>query len=71
MASAAGTGTFKLLRSVLFTPADLTKSFDKILKSSNTDCIIFDLEDSIHPNKKVEARDSLFQYISNMGAYLG
>ena len=58
-------GSYKLLRSVLFTPADLTKAFDKVLKGSS-DCIIFDLEDSVHPDKKVQARDSLFQFLSRV-----
>lgn len=57
-------GAFKLFRSVLFTPADLTKVFEKVLKGS-ADCIIFDLEDSVHPDKKAQARDSLFQFLSS------
>jgi citrate lyase subunit beta/citryl-CoA lyase len=64
MATTTHHGAFKLLRSVLFTPADLTKSFEKVLKGSS-DCIIFDLEDSIHPDKKAQARDSLFKFLSS------
>ena len=35
--------SIKLLRSVLFTPADLKKSFVKVIQGP-VDCIVFDLE---------------------------
>ena len=54
----------KILRSVLFTPAELRKSFDKCI-SGPSDCVIFDLEDSVHPDKKSLARSTILDYLSS------
>ena len=54
----------KILRSVLFTPAELRKSFDKCI-SGSSDCIIFDLEDSVHPDRKSLARSTILDYFSS------
>jgi citrate lyase subunit beta / citryl-CoA lyase len=44
------------MRSLLFVPADAAKKFDKAM-TSGTDAIILDLEDSIAPERKGQARD--------------
>lgn len=54
----------KILRSVLFTPGELQKSFEKSMRGL-ADCIIFDLEDSVHPDKKDFARSALFGFLSS------
>jgi citrate lyase beta subunit len=54
----------KVPRSVLFTPADKEKVFSKVLDLDHIDCVIFDLEDSVHPNNKHMARDLLMKFLS-------
>ena len=49
---------------MLFTPAELRKSFDKCI-SGSSDCIIFDLEDSVHPDRKSLARSTILDYFSS------
>lgn len=54
------------IRSWLFTPAIKEKFFEKILNlggEEKPDVIIFDLEDSVHPDFKVGARENLRKYL--------
>src|SRR5437867_7599790 len=46
-----------LMRSLLFVPADGGSKLDKAL-ASGADAVIIDLEDSIAPDRKVQARAS-------------
>jgi len=48
-------------RSLLFVPAIKTKFYERAL-SSEADSVIFDLDDSVAPNGKVEAREVLRQH---------
>jgi citrate lyase subunit beta / citryl-CoA lyase len=45
-------------RSLLFTPADTVRRYDKAL-ASDADVVIFDLEDAVAPGRKGEARDCI------------
>jgi len=45
-------------RSVLYIPASKERALDKA-RSLDVDAIIFDLEDAVTPDAKVEARDTL------------
>ena len=52
----------RLMRSVLFVPCDRIKMMEKALKLP-TDVVIFDLEDSVAPDKKVNALNDLTSFI--------
>lgn len=52
----------KLCRSVLFVPGDQLKMMTKSLKLKS-DVIVFDLEDSVAPDKKEVARRDLTSFI--------
>lgn len=54
----------RLRRSVLYVPADNLRAIDKSL-TLPADCIIYDLEDAIAPEKKAEARENLRDHFSN------
>ena len=51
-----------LMRSLLFTPADGGKKLEKAL-TSGADAVIVDLEDSIAPDRKEEARASAAEFV--------
>jgi len=55
----------KLVRSCLFTPCDRIQVMKKSI-TLNTDYIIFDLEDSVSPNKKKDARLELINFIKSI-----
>ncbi len=51
------------MRSMLFIPADSEKKIDKAL-TFGADCLILDLEDSVAPSRKAEARPMAAAFIS-------
>jgi citrate lyase subunit beta/citryl-CoA lyase len=51
------------LRSLLFVPGDRPDRMDKAL-SSGADALILDLEDSVTPSKKSEARKAVMEFLS-------
>jgi citrate lyase subunit beta/citryl-CoA lyase len=55
------------MRSLLFVPADSAKKFDKAM-GCGTDAIIIDLEDSIAPERKAEARKSALAFLKAAGS---
>lgn len=60
------------IRSWLFVPAVKEKFFEKIMTvegEEKPDVIIFDLEDSVHPNHKSRAREILTSYLHDNEAY--
>jgi citrate lyase subunit beta/citryl-CoA lyase len=54
------------MRSLLFVPADSGKKFDKAM-SCGTDAVIIDLEDSIAPERKADARKSAYEFLNAAG----
>jgi len=52
------------MRSLLFVPADGGSKLDKAL-ASGADAMIIDLEDSIAPDRKVQARESAAAFLRN------
>jgi citrate lyase subunit beta / citryl-CoA lyase len=56
----------RLRRSVLSVPAINRRALDKI-RDLDCDAVIFDLEDSVAPDKKAEARDNLRQFFALPG----
>jgi citrate lyase subunit beta/citryl-CoA lyase len=54
------------MRSLLFVPADSGKKLDKAM-ASGADAVIIDLEDSIAPDRKVEARRSALAFLKEAG----
>lgn len=54
------------MRSLLFVPADGGKKLDKAM-ASGADGVIVDLEDSIAPDRKVEARKSALAFLKDAG----
>jgi len=52
----------KIVRSVLFAPSDRLKVMEKSI-NLQTDVVIFDLEDSVNPLKKDDARRELCSFI--------
>jgi citrate lyase subunit beta/citryl-CoA lyase len=55
------------MRSLLFVPADGGSKLDKAM-ASGADGVIVDLEDSIAPERKQEARKLAFDFLKNAGA---
>lgn len=53
-----------MIRSFLFCPADDAKKMEKAA-ASNADAVIFDLEDSVAPNRKEAARAVLSEFLSS------
>ncbi|MBZ7923589.1 CoA ester lyase [Ensifer adhaerens] len=53
----------RLRRSVLSVPADNVRALAKVAELA-TDAAIFDLEDAVAPERKVEAREALVQYLT-------
>ena len=53
-------------RSVLFVPGNKPRAIDKA-RTLHADIIVFDLEDSVAPDKKDEARDMVFEAIKTGG----
>ncbi|WP_235527649.1 HpcH/HpaI aldolase/citrate lyase family protein [Burkholderia sp. Leaf177] len=51
-----------MIRSFLFVPADSRRKMDKAL-SSSADAVIFDLEDAVAPERKVDARSCLAEFL--------
>ncbi len=54
----------RLRRSVLYVPADNHRAIEKSL-TLPADCVIYDLEDAIAPEKKAEARENLRAHFSD------
>ena len=54
----------QLCRSVLFVPSNLKNSFGKVLNGP-ADCIVFDLEDSVHFEKKEVARQNILEFFDS------
>ena len=57
-------GRIEVMRSKLFVPADLPGPFPKAL-ASKADAICFDLEDSVLPAQKAEARNRLKDFLAS------
>jgi citrate lyase subunit beta/citryl-CoA lyase len=55
------------MRSLLFVPADGGKKLDKAM-ASGADAVIIDLEDSIAPNRKAEARKLALAFLKDGGS---
>src|SRR5262249_46822664 len=55
------------MRSLLFVPADGGSKLDKAL-ASGADAVIIDLEDSIAPDRKVQARESAAAFLKNVAS---
>lgn len=55
------------LRSLLFVPADSPRKIAKA-ETAGADALIFDLEDSVAPERKAEARSALSDYLSGLRA---
>jgi citrate lyase subunit beta/citryl-CoA lyase len=55
------------MRSLLFVPGDSPKKLDKAM-TSGADALIVDLEDSISPQRKVQARDIALAFLKQAGA---
>jgi len=53
------------MRSALFIPADSERKLQKAL-SCGADTVIFDLEDSVHPDAKQKAREILADYLKSV-----
>ena len=53
------------MRSALFIPADSERKLDKALTCA-ADTVIFDLEDSVHPDAKQKAREILADYLKSI-----
>ena len=56
---------FQKLRSLLFIPSHQEKFYSKI-NAINPDVVVFDLEDSVPPSLKDDARNFLFKYLSSV-----
>jgi citrate lyase subunit beta/citryl-CoA lyase len=54
-----------MLRSILFVPGVRPDRFGRALESG-ADAVVFDLEDSVEPDRKAEARDEVFRALSNV-----
>lgn len=52
-----------MIRSFLFVPADSRRKLEKSLTSS-ADAVIFDLEDAVAPERKVDARSCLAEFLA-------
>jgi citrate lyase subunit beta/citryl-CoA lyase len=57
-----------LMRSLLFVPADGGSKLDKAF-ASGADAVIVDLEDSIAPDRKAQARDSAAAFLQKVGMH--
>jgi citrate lyase subunit beta/citryl-CoA lyase len=55
------------MRSLLFVPGDSPKKLDKAM-TSGADALIVDLEDSISPERKAQARDIALAFLKSAGA---
>ena len=55
------------MRSLLFVPGDSPKKLDKAM-TSGADALIVDLEDSISPERKAQARDTALAFLNQAGA---
>ncbi|MBM3609767.1 MAG: CoA ester lyase, partial [Alphaproteobacteria bacterium] len=55
------------MRSLLFVPADSPRKFEKAL-TSGADAIILDLEDSVAPAQKAQARSNIAAFIATARA---
>ena len=58
------TTSINLFRSVLYVPCSNLRAIEKI-KMLPTDCIIFDLEDSVLPEQKIQARSTICDILKN------
>src|SRR5258708_35547211 len=56
-----------LMRSLLFVPGDSPKKLDKAM-TRRADALIVDLEDSISPERKAQARDTALAFLKQAGA---
>lgn len=52
-----------LLRSVLFCPGDREKVVQKAI-NTKTDAVVIDLEDAVGQNNKINARNSVAQFLT-------
>lgn len=59
-----------LVRSILFVPGDSERKIEKS-RASNADALIYDLEDSVAPARKVVARQMISEYLRNGAARPG
>ncbi|HEV2701844.1 MAG TPA: aldolase/citrate lyase family protein [Steroidobacteraceae bacterium] len=57
------------LRSLLFVPGDRPERMDKALRSG-ADALILDLEDSVDPSRKAQARSAVTQFLLRTAATL-
>ena len=58
----------KLVRSVIFSPADRLSAMSKAIYSLDADVVVLDLEDAVSPNNKEKARENVIN-ILKMGAF--
>ena len=58
------TTSIKLFRSVLYVPCSNLRAIEKV-KNITVDCIIFDLEDSVLPEQKAQARSTICDILKN------
>ncbi|MFV0493271.1 MAG: HpcH/HpaI aldolase/citrate lyase family protein [Pseudorhodobacter sp.] len=58
------TKTAKPIRSILFVPADSPRKIEKAF-GTNADALVLDLEDSVMPARKAEAREALANLLSH------
>ena len=58
------TTSINLFRSVLYVPCSNLRAIEKV-KKIKVDCIIFDLEDSVLPEQKIQARSTICDILKN------
>jgi citrate lyase subunit beta / citryl-CoA lyase len=58
----------KLVRSVVFSPADRLSAMNKAIYSLDADVVVFDLEDAVGPTFKVKARENVIEILKT-GAF--
>ena len=54
-------------RNYLFVPADQPRMLERAV-GCGADALILDLEDSVAPNRKIEAREDLRKWLSTLGS---
>lgn len=69
MTTTSGNGSFALARSLLYVPGHRPDRFAKAV-ASGADCIVLDLEDSVGPDLKSEARENIHRWLSSDGSGL-
>jgi citrate lyase subunit beta / citryl-CoA lyase len=55
----------KLVRSVIFTPADRPSAMMKAVNSLDADVVVLDLEDAVSPDLKLTARSNVVNFLKS------